>query len=171
MQGSSLRVGNRTMAEPRSSRREFLGPLTVALLGVWSGALALLGAVPLLSPLWRRMPSSEKRILLGPPSLADGPDPQGADVVVTRQSGYFRESRIEQVFVLPRQEDEFVAVSARCTHLGCQVSWNRSERRFECPCHGGRFDPHGNVIAGPPRSPLRRLPVVKEHEALWITLI
>lgn len=52
-------------------------------------------------------------------------------------------------------EGELHAVSATCTHLGCDVRFNDAEEKWECPCHGSRFDPvDGSVIQGPANRPL-----------------
>ncbi|HWH96645.1 MAG TPA: ubiquinol-cytochrome c reductase iron-sulfur subunit [Baekduia sp.] len=53
-------------------------------------------------------------------------------------------------------DEEFVAISTRCMHLGCPVRFVDAARRFICPCHGGVYDFRGLVDGGPPVRPLDR---------------
>jgi cytochrome b6-f complex iron-sulfur subunit len=56
--------------------------------------------------------------------------------------------------IVVRGRSGYSAFSAGCTHLGCLVKWDRSRREFLCPCHAAVFDERGNVVSGPPPSPL-----------------
>ena len=41
------------------------------------------------------------------------------------------------------------ALYAVCTHLGCLPKWVPTNHRFECPCHGSKFQLSGDWIEGP----------------------
>ncbi len=61
--------------------------------------------------------------------------------------------RKERTFIL-RTEEGFLAISSICTHLNCIVNWNEMLKKFECPCHGAKFNRNGEVLEGPPPRPL-----------------
>ena len=54
-------------------------------------------------------------------------------------------------------------VSAKCTHLGCTIGWNKVEQTWDCPCHGSRFTYKGKVVNGPANNDL---PAYSEMYAL-----
>ena len=43
----------------------------------------------------------------------------------------------------------FLAISRKCTHLGCTLPWNSEKKQFICPCHASTFDITGDVISAP----------------------
>jgi glycine/D-amino acid oxidase-like deaminating enzyme/nitrite reductase/ring-hydroxylating ferredoxin subunit len=56
---------------------------------------------------------------------------------------------ITKVAVYRDQAGQLHQLSAVCSHLEGIVTWNDSEKTWDCPCHGSRFDRFGKVIAGP----------------------
>jgi 3-phenylpropionate/trans-cinnamate dioxygenase ferredoxin reductase subunit len=51
--------------------------------------------------------------------------------------------------VYKAEDGKVIALSARCTHLGCTVDWNDADSTWDCPCHGSRYSRDGKVIQGP----------------------
>jgi cytochrome b6-f complex iron-sulfur subunit len=60
---------------------------------------------------------------------------------------------------LVRIEGEVVALSEKCTHLGCRVPFCASSGQFECPCHGSVFNRAGEFRAGPAPRGMDRYPI------------
>ncbi|MDH4185289.1 MAG: Rieske (2Fe-2S) protein [Nitrospinota bacterium] len=70
--------------------------------------------------------------------------------------------------VVRPNEQQIIALSPVCTHLGCVVKWREKEKEFLCPCHGGRFDVKGAVLGGPPPQPLITFVTVVEADYVVI---
>jgi glycine/D-amino acid oxidase-like deaminating enzyme/nitrite reductase/ring-hydroxylating ferredoxin subunit len=62
----------------------------------------------------------------------------------------------EKVAAYRDEDGALHAVSTLCTHMGCQVNWNSGDRSWDCPCHGSRFSPDGEILEGPAVRPLER---------------
>jgi glycine/D-amino acid oxidase-like deaminating enzyme/nitrite reductase/ring-hydroxylating ferredoxin subunit len=60
----------------------------------------------------------------------------------------------ESVAAFRDEQGEVHALSAACSHMGCLVGWNETDRTWDCPCHGSRFELSGEVLHGPATSPL-----------------
>lgn len=101
--------------------------------------------------------------------------PVGAITSVTlhfSRSQAFHSEQIEFPVLIRRlSEQDFICFSSSCPHLGCAVSWDELSQRFKCACHGGAFNKDGQVIAGPPPSPLPRLPWKVENGTLKVEVV
>lgn len=72
-------------------------------------------------------------------------------------------------FYLARMEDGgFLALSRRCTHLGCTVPWAAEQNRFLCPCHSSSFDIRGEVIRSPAPRALDIFQVTIENNVVMV---
>ncbi len=72
------------------------------------------------------------------------------------KDGWVLDNTRTLAYVKRIKENEVIAISAGCTHLGCIVTWDEEQQIFQCPCHDGRYDADGIVTGGPPPAPLKR---------------
>ncbi|TAL64468.1 MAG: FAD-dependent oxidoreductase [Legionella sp.] len=57
--------------------------------------------------------------------------------------------RGEKCAVSRDADNNLHVVSAVCTHMKGIVNWNTMEQSWDCPCHGSRFAPNGELLEGP----------------------
>ena len=119
------------------SRRQFLKQLTMA-----GSALALV-------PVFARANDAAP----APQWVVVGPVTQFPKDVPTKAT-----AGSQAVYITHADKDVYLALSAVCTHRGCEVNWRPNDKAYICPCHRGRFDTQGAVLAGPPPRPLPAYP-------------
>jgi glycine/D-amino acid oxidase-like deaminating enzyme/nitrite reductase/ring-hydroxylating ferredoxin subunit len=65
------------------------------------------------------------------------------------ESGQIISEDGKKVAVYKDKNGKTIKISAYCTHMGCIVNWNKTDKTWDCPCHGSRFSTKGKVITGP----------------------
>ena len=138
--------------EERVTRREFARYLALA-----SGAFAA-GTVGVAA--W----ASSRQVPEGEPMRVVALD----DVPVGGSHLFHYPDEEEPAILVRLGEDEVVAWSQHCTHLGCVVYYEADREELECPCHEGFFDVRtGDVVAGPPERPLPRIALEVRDGDVW----
>lgn len=139
------------------TRRRFFARLTITIGGVIGGLVGVpvLGFVlaPLVrpaKPVWRQIGAVDS-FVVGQTVKVDFSDPSPLpwSGITAKTAAWLR--RVS--------DDEFIAFSINCRHLGCPVRWVEGAKLFMCPCHGGAYYEDGSVAAGPPPEPLARYTV------------
>jgi cytochrome b6-f complex iron-sulfur subunit len=124
-------------ASPPLTRREFL-------MYIWAASLALASAGGAGAILWFAYPRFREGEFGGEFPI---------DVEALPVVGDAPESHPEGRFWLVQTEEGVLALYMVCVHLGCLYKWAPSNFRFECPCHGSKYQADGEYIEGPaPRS-------------------
>ena len=146
---------NKEAAATEPSRRSFLNKLWVGL-----GLVALAEVVAVVFAFLRSNKSKARE--------ADSHAMVTAGAVTTFEVNSVT-AFVRGRFYLARLEDGgFLALSRKCTHLGCTVPWVEKEMKFACPCHGSAFDITGEVISSPAPRPLDIYPVSIENNIVKV---
>jgi glycine/D-amino acid oxidase-like deaminating enzyme/nitrite reductase/ring-hydroxylating ferredoxin subunit len=72
---------------------------------------------------------------------------------------------LHKIAVYRGHDGRVTVCNATCTHLGGVVRWNSQEQSWDCPVHGSRFAPTGEVLNGPANDPLDRVELPAGEEA------
>jgi menaquinol-cytochrome c reductase iron-sulfur subunit len=153
--------------EPEVSRRGFIGWA----IGIGAAFSAAVVGIPMVGSLFGTTPASAK-----PGDLVKVAD---MDTLVVGQvtgltflqetvDGYVHEELPHSVWVIKQPAGTAIVYSPVCTHLGCQVLWNKDAQKFDCPCHGSIFARDGKVLAGPAPRGLDTLPNKVDKGALYV---
>jgi cytochrome b6-f complex iron-sulfur subunit len=139
-----------------TSRRSLLKYVLVAF-----SSMATAGGVltPIISYLWP--PKQAAAAGGGPVAVAST-----ADLPVGKGKVY---SVANKPVIVIRTTDGYHAVSAVCTHLACIVRWDEQRAVLACPCHAGFFTVNGDVISGPPPSPLTKYQVQVQGDQIYVS--
>jgi len=85
-------------------------------------------------------------------------EPQRVEWNVNQVDGWYEDNVTKVAWVFKNEDDEIIAHSPICKHLGCFVTWEGSDdypNEYFCPCHNGRYYKDGtNVPNTPPLAPL-----------------
>ena len=68
---------------------------------------------------------------------------------MTPDSGQVVKMDNESVALYKDDSGSLLGVHPVCTHLKCVVTWNQTEKSWDCPCHGARYAIDGTVLTGP----------------------
>ena len=119
------------------NRREFL-------YYIWGASIALLLGQAGAAFIWFALPRFKEGTFGGIFNFPPERIPQVDTFPISEPAGRFHVSNVDEGLVV---------LYGVCTHLGCLPKWVEANHRFECPCHGSKFQLSGLYIEGPaPRS-------------------
>jgi menaquinol-cytochrome c reductase iron-sulfur subunit len=139
------------------ARRQLLGKMSIGLGVVCGGAISVPGIGFVVAPLFRDQPREWRPV--GDVGLFKVGETVNVVFVDASPLPWAGVTSKTSAWLRRVSDDEFVAFSVNCAHLGCPVRWMAQARLFMCPCHGGVYYEDGRVAAGPPPHPLTRYPV------------
>jgi menaquinol-cytochrome c reductase iron-sulfur subunit len=161
--------------EPSITRKGFLAWMGGLAAGAVAAILGVLGLTPVVASASRDESAAWTPVGKVDSSEPGQPDLSVAGTVVpttftrTVTDAYLPpEDQKTPVFLVCEGGGAFTVFDARCTHLGCPLSWSSTSCEFLCACHGGVYNEHGKVTDGPPPRPLDHYDVKVENGVLYV---
>ena len=90
------------------------------------------------------------------------PDIRSVDDIKPGEGAVIRRG-MHKVAVYKDPSGQIIEKNAACTHLKCIVEWNGTEKSWDCPFHGSRFAPTGEVLNGPAIAALEDAEPAESH--------
>jgi menaquinol-cytochrome c reductase iron-sulfur subunit len=165
-EGITAMASIETPDEGEMTRRGFVGWAV----GFGAAFVALVGGVPLVGALVGHTAVAKAGAFVQVADVKDLPagEPFGVTFVNQTQDGYTFAALPHSVWAVKRSDTDVVVFSPVCTHLGCQVFFDRTAKQFVCPCHASVFALDGSVVSGPAPRPLDTLPTRIKSGALFV---
>ena len=149
-----------------TTRRNFYVSAIYGLWGLMMAALGLPALIYLLLP--PRLRRQSEWVEAGDISNLAPNAPLEMGFRRTRVDGWKIVSERSTTWVVKFPDNQVVAYSPECTHLGCAYHWDQDKNQFVCPCHNSIFSIDGTVEDGPAPRPLDRYPTRIEGKKLLI---
>jgi Rieske Fe-S protein len=79
------------------------------------------------------------------------------------------EGASDKILVVRDRKGDLHALSATCTHMGCDVLYDNDLGRIRCPCHGSQFGLDGSATKGPATRPLKTYGVQAQDNQIVVS--
>ncbi|HMC66827.1 MAG TPA: ubiquinol-cytochrome c reductase iron-sulfur subunit [Gemmataceae bacterium] len=131
-------------------RRAFFKWATTGLGAIFGAILGVPAVAYLIDPRNRPAPPSDFRTVARLSELPEG-TPHQVVIRDVRQDAWtlHPNDEIGRVWLIKRDAKTVDAFTSICPHLGCSINYEAKNESFLCPCHGGTFDPKGDLVTKP----------------------
>ena len=147
------------MERKHSSRRDFLGFGLAAMVASACSSCSQSGS---------RKPDAIAIQVEGTLRLSE----EDSSILLKSKAGLLVQSKDggDKIMLVHHGDGSLFAVSAVCTHMGCEVNYDMKLGHLVCPCHKSEYGLDGQNIKGPANRLLKRYTVRTENARIIIVL-
>lgn len=163
--------GGISMSKHRVSRRQFLSYTLTGVGGFMAAGMLMPMVRFAIDPVLKAKEGGD--FIATPLKVKDiTVEPQRVDFTYEQVDAWYTSEVTETAWVYKDEQDNIVALSPVCKHLGCTVAWATDKEhpdQFFCPCHFGRYTKDGTNVKGtPPLAPLDVYPIQEKDGFLYL---